>query len=119
MAYADPQSITVTGAASSLPRTGSGIATGNFTSADGTVKLTVSHAYGKRTRRQLRVDLKKIAADPITAQNAYFGASAYIVVDAPPVGFTNAELVTLIVGLADYLKASTNAAATKLVGGES
>jgi len=119
MAFADPQSVTVSGTAVSLPRTGSGVSSGTFTAPDNTTKLTLSHTYGKRTRRQYRLDFNKIAADPLTAQNARFSSSAYVVIDHPIVGFTSAELIAQLVALADALKAGTNSAATKLVGGES
>lgn len=119
MAYADPQSVTVGGTAVSLPRTASGVNTGGFSAADANTKLTVSHQYGKRTRRQVRLDLKKIAPDPlISSTNILYSMSAYLVVDTPVTGYTNAEVVNAIKALTDWLTASTNANATKLVGGE-
>lgn len=119
MAYSDPQSVTVTGSASSLARTGSGINAGTFTSNDGTVALQVSSAYAKRTRRTARINLNKIAADPlISAQNIKYSASVYLVVDAPPTGFTVAELTTLVTGLTTWLTTSSAANTIKLLGGE-
>jgi len=119
MAFADPQSITVNAVAISLPRTGSGINTGTFTSADGNTKLTVSNQYGKRTRRSLRFDLTKIAADPlISAQNIRYSMSANLVVDLPVTGFTVAEAKLLLDGMMTYLTASTGAKLTQLLGGE-
>lgn len=119
MAYSDPQSVTI-GSAISLPRTGQGIDTGKFTSADGTTELVVSHSRGKRVRRTARVNYAKVVADPIvTGTNLRVSASVYIVADVPVNGFTTAEQVQLITALTTWLTASTNANATKLVGGES
>jgi hypothetical protein len=119
MAFSDPQSITI-GSAQSLPRTGQTIDAGVFTKDDGTVSLNVSHSRGKRIRRTARVNFAKVVADPIvTGTNLRISASAYIVLDVPINGLTTAEQVQLITGLTTWLTASTNANATKLVGGES
>jgi len=119
MAYADPQSVTVNGSASALARTSFGSNSGAFTKDDGTVKLEVSHQYGKRTRRSARVTTSKIASDPLNAtQNLRLSASVYIVVDVPVGGFTATEQKDLITSLTTWLTASTNANALKLVGGE-
>lgn len=115
MAFADPQTIN----AISCPRTSSGVNTGAFTSADGNSKFTVSHAYGKRTRRTARYDFSKIAADPlVSAQNIKYSMSAYVVVDTPITGFTVAEATTVCAALFTLLTASTNAKLIQLLGGE-
>jgi hypothetical protein len=113
---ADPQSVSGT----SLPRTGAGINEGSFTSADQALNLTVQHQYKTRTRRQVRVDNQKIVADPLfAAQNKRVSASAYLVVDHPQSGFSQAELLTLVTGLLTNLTASTNANLIKVLAGES
>lgn len=119
MAFADPQSITVNSVAISLPRTSFGVNNGIFTSADGNVVETISNTYGKRTRRSLRFDLSKIAADPlISAQNIKYSMSAYLVVDLPQTGFTVAEAKQLLDGMMTYLTASSGSKLTQLLGGE-
>jgi len=121
MAYSDPQSITIgsTPGTVSLPRTGSGVGLGTFQSNDTTVKLTVSNAYGKRTRRVARVDFSKIAPDPLISTNSIkYTTSAYLVLDQPATGFSTAEMVAITTGLATWLTASSGANITKLVGGE-
>jgi len=115
MAFADPQSITIDGTAVSLPRVSSGVNSGGFASNDGNLKLAVSHTYGKRTRRQYRMDFQKIAPDPLTAANTRYTGSVYIVVDQPIVGFTVAELQKQLDG---FVKSLTAAQAAKLFGGE-
>jgi len=119
MSYADPQSLTINSVANSLPRISSGPNSGTFSKDDGTVKLTVSHQYGKRTRRQVRVDFRKVAADPLaTGYNKEYSMSTYFVIDHPPVGFTNTEAKQIVDALTAYLAASTGANVTKLLGGE-
>lgn len=119
MAYSDPQTVTVLGSAQTLPRTGSGVGVGSFSKDDGTVLLNVSHQNGKRTRRQAKLTISKISADPLlTNVNVRLSASAYIVVDVPNQGFTLTEQTQLIAGLTTWLTASTNANAVKLLGGE-
>lgn len=119
MAFADPQSVTISGSANSLPRVSSGVNSGAFQKDDGSVKLTVSHAYGKRTRRTIRLDHSKVAPDPlISAQNIKYSMSAYIVMDMPQTGYTVAEAKAIGDALTAYLTASTGARLTQLLGGE-
>lgn len=120
MAFSDPQSITISGVTTSLPRVSSGEHSGIFSSADGTIDLTASHAYGRRTRRVLRVDHSKISADPfLPAQNTEVSMSCYMVFDLPRVGYTNAEALAVYNGFKTLYTASTDAAIGKLLGGES
>lgn len=119
MAFADPQTVTINAIANTLPRVASGINAGSFSKDDGNVKLSVSHAYNKRTRRALRIDYRKIAADPlISAQSIVYTMSATLVIDTPVTGFTVAEAKQVIDGLVAYLSASSGARITQLLGGE-
>lgn len=119
MAFADPQSVTINAVANSLPRISSGVNSGAFQKDDGTVKLSVSHVYAKRTRRNIRLDHSKISTDPLnTAQNVKYSMSAYLVVDTPPTGYTVAEAKYVVDALVAYLTASSGAKVTQLLGGE-
>lgn len=119
MSFADPQSVTINAVAISMPRTSSGVNTGVFTAADGLTRETVSHSYGKRTRRTIRIDVSKISTDPLLpAQNVKFSSSVYLVVDAPIGGYTNTELKQVADGFLAMLTASSGAKITQLLGGE-
>lgn len=119
MAFADPQSVTINAVAQSLPRVSSDHNAGTFQKDDGLVKLVVSHNYGKRTRRLVRLDHSKIAADPLLAGvNAKFSMSVQLVVDSPTVGYTVAEAKQIVDALTAYLTASSGARTTQLLGGE-
>ncbi len=116
---ADPQSITVATVAKSMPRTSAGVDSGAFTFTDGSYVLKVSHAYGRRTRRTIRIDNSKIAADPLTSNNVKYSSSCYIVFDEPATGYTRAEALDQVRALTDYLAASSYAVLPKWLGGES
>jgi hypothetical protein len=120
MAFADPQSVTINSVAQSLPRVSSGSNSGVFQKDDATVKLTVSHSYGKgRARRMLRLDHRKVAADPLLAGvNNQYNGSVHIVTDFPDVGYTIAEAKQIVDALTAYLTATSGARATQLLGGE-
>lgn len=119
MALNDPLSITVNGTANSLPRVSSGNNQSVYRSNDGLVSETVSHQYGKRNRHLFRVNFSKVAPDPFQSTiNAKYDLSAYLVVDAPTVGFTVAEQKAVVDGLIAQLSASTGALVTKVLGGE-
>jgi hypothetical protein len=120
MAFADPQSITISGTAKSLPRVSTGDGKSDYQSDDGLIHLNASNAYGRRTRRVLRVDHSKITADPfIPAQNTKVSMSNYIVFDVPVVGYTNAEILAVYAGFKAAFTASSDLLITKLLGGES
>ncbi len=118
----DPQSITIGGTAHSLPRVSTSSNESTYMKDDGTVKLTIKHQYGaKRNRRLISVYQKKISSDPlVTANNAEYWVKANLVLDEPTtVGYTSTERKDLLVGLAGWLTASTNANSIAFVGGQS
>lgn len=119
MAYSDPQTVTVSTVAKTLPNTGRGLSSGTYDSVSDGLKLSVSHSTGKRFRRVARLDFKKIAPDPLLAVNTEFGMSAYLVVDVPKTGFTVAESKAIVDGLTKWLTDTTGANTTRLLNGES
>jgi hypothetical protein len=120
MAFTDPQSITVSGTPYSLPRVNSGGNSSEYKDSTGLVDLSASHAYGRRTRRVLRVDWSKISADVfLPSENVKSSMSTYMVFDIPVVGFTNAEIKAVYTGFKTLYTASSDALIDKLLGGES
>lgn len=120
MAFTDPQSVTISGTAISLPRVSTGVNNSEYQSADGLVKLSASHTYGRRTRRVLRIDHSKITSDPfIPAQNAKVSMSNYIVFDVPVAGYSVSEATAVYAGFKAAFTATSDALITKLLGGES
>jgi ammonia channel protein AmtB len=120
VSFADPQSVTVSGSAISLPRTSSGQNAGTFTSADGLTQLSVASTIGKRTQRVLKLSQSKISADPLMpTTNVRSIQSCWLGFNGPSNGaFTVAESKALIDALVAYLSASTGARVTQLLGGE-
>jgi hypothetical protein len=120
MAFADPQSITINAVAQSLPRVSTGNNESTYQKDDATVKLSFRHSYGKRDRSVARVDFKKVAADPfLSGVNKEYSMAVYLIIDTPPVGFTNTEQKYVVDALTAYLTASSGANVTKILGGES
>jgi hypothetical protein len=117
--FTDPQSVTINAVANSLPRISSGINSGSFQKDDTTVKLEISHQYGKRNRRLVKLTHSKIAPDPlISSTNIRYSMSINLVVDTPTTGYTVAESKQVVDGLTAWLTASSGANITKLLGGE-
>jgi len=115
--YTDPQSVTVNAVAQSLPRIGASNDTGKFASATKDYVLTVSHSAGRRNQHRVRLDSSKIITDPLASdRNFLVSASAYLVIDVPPTGYSVAEMGYIVTAVADWLKAGTNTA--RLVGSE-
>lgn len=119
LSFTDPQTVTINSVAQTLPRVSVGVNTSSYSKDDGNVKLTVSHAYGKRNRRTVRIDFSKIAADPlISAQNIKYNMAAYAVFDTPVTGFTVAEAKQIVDALTGFLTATSGSNVTKILGGE-
>lgn len=120
MAFTDPESIKIGASTISLPRVETGKNESGYLSADGNTKLSASSQYGSRTRRVIRVDQSKIAADPfIPANNVKLSMSNYLVFDLPPAGYTAAEAKEVYTGFIELLQASSAKLITQLLGGES
>jgi len=120
VALADPQSITINTVARTLPRVSVDKSAASYQESTGDVKMSVSSSYGKRTRRAVRVDFRKTAADPLfPAQNAPYTMSATLVIDVPVTGFTVTEQKQIADALTGWATASSGANLTKFLGGES
>lgn len=105
--FADPQTVTISGAGQTLARTGVSLSSGTFSKSDSLVELVVGQAAGKRNRRSLRLNHRKIAANPFDSSlNAEYSMSVYVVVDVPKVGYTVAEAQAVVDGFVNYLAAS-------------
>lgn len=119
MAFADPQSVTINAIAKSLPRISSGPDSGAFQKDDREVKLSVSHSYGSRIRRTIRLDHQKLTADVMDSSvNKLYSFSCYMVVDLPTAGYTVTEQKQVVDALVAYLNNSGGARVTQLLGGE-
>jgi len=121
VALSDPQSVTIgtTPGAVSLPRVNTGSNVGKFSNFDLKTTLSVQTNYGKRTRREARIDFSKIVTDPlVSTTNVLVGGTVRLNIDVPPSGFSAAEQKDLAVALLTWLTASTNANLIKVIAGE-
>jgi hypothetical protein len=120
----DPMSLTIGATTYSLPRTALTSEPRNnrtvavYKDSSQTITLTVTQEEtGKsRLRHLVRVEWKKIVADPLTAANDYDQVSINYTIDRPLAGFSVADVIAFRAGLAGLL---TDATVTKLFGGES
>jgi hypothetical protein len=120
MSLSDPQSVTIDSVTTSLPRVSTGQNNSTYASADGNIKMTASHAYGKRTRRVLRLDHAKISSDVfVPSQNVKLSCSFYMVIDTPAAGYTLDEQIDLWAAFKALLTAGSDAAVAGLLTGQS
>lgn len=120
MALADPQGVNIATVAQTLPRVGSAENSGTFRKDDGTVELKVSHSYGKRNRRAIRLNHQKVDTDPLVPTvNVPYSMSVTLVIDTPKVGYTNTEIKNIVDALTEYLRASSSARVSEVLGGQS
>jgi len=119
--FSDPQSLTINAVATSIPKTSVNGSSSVYTSADGNVTMTISHNRDKRLRSVIRVEQKKVAADPLLAdRNVPTNQTIYLVRNAPLNGlFSNTEQKYLLDALTLFLTASSGANAVKFIAGES
>lgn len=116
MSFTDPQSVTIDGVAHSMPRVSSETSKSLYSEATEALKMTISHQEAKdRTRSMVRLDMRVVAADPLTAVNVYQTVGVYLVVDKPEFGFTIDNIDDIIQGFKTWL---STANVTKILGGE-
>lgn len=119
MAFADPQTITVATVAQTLALIGRDQSGSTFQKDDQAYKLSISHAKKTRTRHVMRIDFRKIAADPlVSANNVEYSGAVTLTLDVPNVGYSTTEQKDIVLALADYLKSSSNQPIIKLVAFE-
>lgn len=116
--FTDPQSVTVSGSAKSMPRISSEGLKSTYQSADSLHKMIISHqsTNNGRIRSLVRFDAQKIVENPLTSQSDYDFASLQLVIDRPQAGFSTAEIDAMVAGFKTWL---TTTAVTQLVGRES
>lgn len=120
MSFTEPLSVTIGGVTTSLARVSSRPNGTSYQSGDGLMKVTADHAYGRRTRRVIRLDLSKISADVfLPSTNVKQSMSNYMVFDTPAAGFTPTEVINAYIGFKTMFSASSELIIARLLGGES
>ena len=116
--FNDPSSITYNTVVTSMPKVDTGNRRGVYESADNALRLSISHANGKRERSEVRLDHRKTAADPLDpTKNKPYDMSAYLVINRPPFGYTDAEAQLVYDALVTFVSNASNKA--KILGQES
>lgn len=117
--FSDPQSVTYSTVAKSLPAIGRNDNQSEYKVVDsgGVVyDLILSHQFGKRSRAVARLRRDSYSADPLVpAQNILGSMTATITVDWPNVGLTPTDSAALVAALVGW---ASGANVAKLVAGE-
>lgn len=115
--FSEPQSVSISGSAKSLPRVSFGDRKGVFEDVAGN-RLTVSHTTGRRNRHIVRLDNTKTAVDPLLdGVSKEYSMSVQLLIDVPPVGFTAADQAAIAKAILDW--AGTAGVLLKVTSGES
>jgi hypothetical protein len=109
LALSDPQTVSI-GTARTEARVITGERTATYAESSGASSLRVAHSLTKTRKRSL-IQLTRftVYTDPITDLKQELSASVNITIDRPMNGFTEAELLELLSGIATWGSASTNA----------
>lgn len=116
MAFSDPQSLTISGTAYAHARINGTGNDGTFRDAANSRDFVIRQSASKtRFRREIRFNVAKDYANPLTGRTEQISCSVGLFIDEPKSGFTDAELLALKSGLVTWL---TDANVTKVLGGE-
>lgn len=116
--FSDPQTVTVNSVAKTLPRVSVGDRTATYESPADGLTFKITHVVGKRHRHTVRLDVVKTAADPLLdGVSKQYSMSSYVVIDAPPLGFSAAEQQLNVKALLDHVNTLANT--NKVIAGES
>lgn len=115
----DPQSATISGTTSSLPKLEQRADTSVYSNVTDAIDLYVTQKVAKDGRRRATASLQKslIITDPVTGLKSKVPYSVSVGISVP-VGVATADVVALYTGHTNALEASTNALLTKIVNGE-
>lgn len=117
--FTDPQTLTVSGVAKTLNRTGVSTDGANYATADRALQMSIAHSYGRRTRHVIKLKSDTLVANPLVAgQNITQSMSVALTVDVPN-GYDAATAKAVVDSLIASLSATSGASITKILGGES
>ncbi len=116
---ADPQSVTISGTATSLPRLEERPETHVYSNIALSADLFVTQKVDKQGRRRATVSLQKtvVLTDPITGLKSRAPYSYTVGYSYPP-GVADVDVLALATALNTSLAATSNALALKVIGGE-
>lgn len=110
--------VVINAVSKTLASVGYGDRTATYESLADGLAFKITHVVSKRNRHTTRLDITKIAVDPLLdGMSRQYSMSAYLVVDAPPLGFTLPEQKLNVKGLVDWLGTGTNL--DRVLAGES
>lgn len=117
----DPQSVTISGTATSLPRLEERSETNVYTNRDAGVDLYVTQKVDKKTgimRSTTSLTKTVVITDPVTGLKSRSPYAISVSSLTPPTGVVVADVEALYDALTTALEASTKALLKKILGGE-
>lgn len=115
----DPQSVTISGTASSLPKLEQRADTSVYSNVTDGVDLFVTQKVARDGRRRATASLQKsvIVTDPVSGVKSRLPYSVSVGISYP-IGVVAADVVALYTAETNALEATSNALLTKIVNGE-
>jgi len=114
--FADPTTMTNAvvltpsgGTAKSCARIRSDGYAAEYQTSDGLYVLKITHQRGSRLRSEVRYDFYTPYTDPATGLQSTVSASAYVVLNRPLAGFTNAQLKDILFAVCGFSGVTANA----------
>jgi hypothetical protein len=122
--FADPQTITVNGVAKTLNRVSTNGRQSVYKTDDELYTFTITHndtgkGSAARTNRTAQLDVRTVAANPLTSVNEFKNATIKIIVNEPEFGFDDTTLNQNVQGLLAWATSSSGANVLKLLTDQS
>lgn len=115
---ADPQTITITGTALTLPRVLTGTELGRFSNGTTTLETQTSRD-SRRVRTVVRLKESKVTTDPlVSTTNIRVDDTIALNITRPVEGFSDADVLAQVKGFIAWLSASTDENLKKIIAGE-
>lgn len=116
MSFSDPTSVAIGATVTPSGGTATSLAvqdrsapfTGVYGSSDGLTKLRINHSFGTRKRAEFKLELVTTYTDPSTGLAKDITAAAYVVLNRPNAGFTNAQLKGILSAVCAFVGVSAN-----------
>lgn len=116
MSFSDPTTVLIGATVAQSAGTSTALAavdrsapySGVYQTADTLTKLSISHVKGSRTRSTFRLDSYTTYTDPTTGLTSTVSHAAYIVLNRPIAGFTNAQLKATISAVCGFMGQTAN-----------
>jgi hypothetical protein len=119
MSLADPQSLTLLTVPYTLARVSVNGQAATYATADEALSMLIQHILtkAKRKRHEVKVTWTKVVTNPIDSSTDSDSTTLSFVIDRPPFGFTESDIVGLVSSFSSWI--GTSGLVAKLYGSQS